>query len=578
MRTIRYKYFRPKKLGKKSKEFYVFDVETGEVDNNGNIHYMLSARPEHFIFGVVYGKNYYRVITTVESFRREFKKKRYKNKIVYAHNAEYDLSCIFDNIYKADPTAIFNGKFICMSNKNCSFADSYNILPTSVRNLGELLGIPKQELGKNLKSHVTKIDTDIAYCTRDCEIVYKSLEKIFEEIEPSFTIGSLSLKLFRKKYLKETVKINSFNDDFFSAYYGGRTEAFYLGECNGKVYDINSAYPWAMANGSFINPSTIKSVSPTFLQKYLADEKYNGMASVIVEVDDEYPVLPFRHDGKLIFPCGKFSGEYMLSELRYALKNSNTKIIECDSLLVSRVIQSPFTEFVSDIYTKRNASTNEFEKYYLKLFLNNLYGKLVQRSKEAYMYCANELDAMKHIRQKKIKHAELRKVHGGYFLVYEQNKFFDHVIPAWGAEITARVRIKLHEAIKNNSKKILYCDTDSIFTNGKAKIKLSSDLGGWKLEGKRIKEIRALKDYVFYKEDGELAQKLKGVKKDAVPYDEYGNVFVYKRMIKTRESFARKDNLPPGTFIDQTKFISGDYKKRQILKGGKTKPFYLKMI
>src|SRR5690606_13306568 len=118
-------YLRPTKLGKKSKDFFVFDVETGIEHPDGSIEYLLSARPEHLIFGVVYGKIkgeiFYKVINTVKEFQKEFKHKRYKNKIVYAHNAEYDISCLYGNIYHMDPDAIFNGKFITATNGNCFF-------------------------------------------------------------------------------------------------------------------------------------------------------------------------------------------------------------------------------------------------------------------------------------------------------------------------------------------------------------------------------------------------------------------------------------------------------------------------
>jgi hypothetical protein len=70
---------------------------------------------------------------------------------------------------------------------------------------------------------------------------------------------------------------------------------------------------------------------------------------------------------------------------------------------------------------------------------------------------------------------------------------------------------------------------------------------------------------------------LKGVKKDATQLDEEANVFKTKRMVKTRESFRRVDNLPPGTFIEQLKVLTGDYSKRHILKDGFTKPFKLKL-
>lgn len=574
-KTNTYTYLRPKKLGKKSQDFYVFDCETGIKHSDGVIQYLLSARPEHFIFAVLYGKYGYKVFDDIFKLRKEFRHKRYKNKIIYAHNAEYDLSTVYGNIYHLDPNAIFNGKFICCTNTVCKFADSFNIFPTSVKKLGELLGLEKKELGKNLISHVKDLNRDIDYCVRDCEIVYKSLYKVFQDTEPSYTIGSLSLKLFRKKYLKETIKVNrELSDEFFHAYYGGRTEAFVIGECNANVYDINSAYPWAKLHGNFINPASLKRYKNTIT----IDDNQNGMidATVIVDPSEYLPVLPLKHEHKLLFPAGQFRGQWMLSEFRYALQNSKTKIKNIHELIIGESIETPFYDFVNDIYATRQATENEFEKYYYKLFLNNLYGKLMQQTQDKYKFFKSEFDAIKFISRENLFRAELIKVVGGYFVRYDHSELYAHTIAPWGAEITAQVRIKLHAKMREHENKILYCDTDSIFLDEKT-LPSSTILGGWKLENKIITNIRTLKDYVYYDESDKntLKQMLKGVKKDAIPYDQYGNVFKYKRMIKTRESFLRKDCLPPGTFIDQIKFISGDYKKRQILKHGQTKPFIL---
>lgn len=569
---------RPLKLGRHTKDFYVFDTETGEQFKNGKIKYFLSARPEHFIFGVIYGPNgFVKVIHSVKDFQREFKKKRYKNRIVYAHNAEYDLSVLYGNIYDIDPDAIFNGKFISCSNGNCRFADSFNLLPTSVKKLGELFGLKKLDLGLNYESDAIKIVDDVRYCVRDCEIVYKSLEKIFDELEPSFTIGSLSLKLFRSKYLTHTVKVDPAADMFFAALYGGRTEAFKLGQCDAHVYDINSAYPYVMEKMSFVNPASLRVIHNPDM--YVVDEcmeKFEGFinATVFVDPDEELPALPYRTDDKLIFPCGEFAGSWTFPEMRNALKHTRTKITKIHKIVYGTRIASPFKTFVRDLYKLRNNTTNEFERYYYKLYMNNLYGKMIQRAREEFRFCHNEKEAWQFMRERKLRKCELVTVNGGFFIRYDNDRIFSHTVAPWGAYITAYVRVMLHEMMRAHIDKLIYCDTDSVFIERNLKID-SKELGGWKQEKKKIINVRTLKDYVYIDESGDEKQMLKGVKKDAIQLDSEANVFRYRRMIRTRESFRRNDNLPPGTFIEQLKLLTGDYSKRQILKNGKTKPFIL---
>lgn len=573
------RYLRPLKLGKHSQDFYVFDTETGTQNRKtGKIKYMLSARPEHFIFGVIYGpRGFVKVIHSVAEFKKEFKKKRYRNKIVYAHNAEYDLSCIYGNIYELDPGAIFNGKFISCGNGVCRFADSFNLLPTSVKKLGEILGLQKGELGHNYESDATKIHDDINYCIRDCEIVYKSLAKMFADLEPSFTIGSLSLKLFRSKYLTNSIKIDPAADQFFEALYGGRTEAFRLGECNASVYDINSAYPYVMKEKTFIDPGslrTIKNPPHELVEKIMRVGEGFINATVYVEPTEKLPALPFRTNDRLIFPCGEFAGSWTFPEIKNAIAHTQTKIIKIHKIVYGKRIESPFKDFVNDLYTLRNNTNDEFERYYYKLYMNNLYGKLIQRAREEFRFCKTQRESWQFMKERKLRKAELIEVTGGFFLRFETNRIFSHTIAPWGAYVTAYVRVMLHEMMRANLSSLVYCDTDSVFIEKNMRMN-SKDLGGWKREEKKIINVRTLKDYVYIDEKGLEKQMLKGVKKDAIQLDPEANVFRYKRMIRTRESFRRTDNLPPGTFIEQLKLLTGDYSKRQVFKDGTTKPFIL---
>jgi hypothetical protein len=579
-RTLRdnFRYLRPKKLGRNSKTFFVLDVETGIRHPDGTIEYMLSARPEHFIFGVIFGAEGFKHFESIAEMQKELRKRKYKNKIVYAHNAEYDLSCLFDNIYYLDPRACFNGKFISCTNGVAKFGDSFNIMPTSVKKLGDLLGLPKLDLGDNLRSHISRLDKDITYCMRDCEIVYRSLEKIFADIEPSYTIGSLSLKLFRKEFLKHAIKVDPISDKFFNALYGGRNEAFRIGDVRAHVYDLNSAYPWAMTELSFPDPSALR-VGKFPVSDLYYGCGYEGMihATVVVDRSEYIPALPYRYDGKLLFPAGRFTGYWTLSEMRHALQTTKTRIEAIHSVVYAEPIETPFRDFIFTLFNKRNATNNAFEKYYYKLFMNNLYGKLIQQSHDEYVFCRDEVDALRVLVENKAKRVEIIKCVGGYFARYDSHKLFEHTIAPWGAYITAFVRIALHSELIKNPRASVYCDTDSIASE-KVLPYNSSALGGWKRERKMITQVRALKDYVYYDEtDENIYQSLKGVKKDSRQLDAEANAFIQKRMIRTRESFARKDLLPPGTFIDQMKFITGTYKKREVLKNGDTKPFILNL-
>jgi hypothetical protein len=98
----------------------------------------------------------FKYIDSVESFKKEFDNDIYKDKYVFAHNAEFDLTGIFGNIIKnVDRSAVFNGKFITANYKGIKFGDSMNIYPSSVKKIGEMLGSEKLEnkKGKTVRSY-----------------------------------------------------------------------------------------------------------------------------------------------------------------------------------------------------------------------------------------------------------------------------------------------------------------------------------------------------------------------------------------------------------------------------------------
>ncbi len=253
-------------------DFYVFDTENGERDGK-KVKYNFN---KEFIFGVIYGFNYTRVIHSKKEFIETLLEPRFKGKILFAHNAEYDLTVLFDNIYLLDPQAIFNGKFICATNGNCRFADSMNIfVGQSVAKIGKQLGKPKQDI---LYDHWYNEITSqhINYCIQDCVIVWDALYMTFEFAgDIKITQASLSMTYFRRHHLEFNIKHNENTKYFWDSYYGGRTEAFKIGPTNASVIDVNSMYPYCMKTEKFPNPERLKVENQVDVKYFLKRILYN---------------------------------------------------------------------------------------------------------------------------------------------------------------------------------------------------------------------------------------------------------------------------------------------------------------
>jgi hypothetical protein len=584
MRKLR-KSFEKKNVDKIKYNFYVFDTETT----------CLEPMQKNFVFGVIYGFNWSKVIYTIEEFIEEFGKEKYKGKYLYAHNAEFDLLTIFGNIFlKIDTAAIFNGKFISAKYKDLIFADSMNIFPTSVSKLGELLGLPKLENkkaadGRLRKSNVTADDID--YCMRDCEIVYKSLLKIFEMTGAiKITLPSLAMFEFRHSYLEKDLYFSELVDEFYESYYGGRTEAFYIGYCKAKVFDVNSMYPSVMRNMYLPDVKSLKKVEKCD-EKFLLFclDHYEGMAKVTVEHKETFfGYLPCRAElnntKKLVFPVGEFTTTVNFNELRFAVKSNVVKILKVHYLIYANPIKSIFTSYIDSNYEKRKASTNDLERTIYKLKMNSLYGRFAMRMKMTTTYY--EQVPFKLITELKEceKYCDVKlfnAIRADCFLITENEKFKNSFfsIPTLSSYITSEARLMLLKTLLRNEKNnVVYCDTDSVFLVDNFAGNISDNLGDWKLEEKIVTRIRGLKNYA-YEQNGETFAVIKGIsrgcKKEKT--DRYGQeIYASQRYIKTKASFRR--GLEAGQSYILTKTVSNNYDKREVLQDGTTKPLISKAV
>jgi len=563
-----------KKIDKIKNNFFVFDTETTKLE----------PLKKNFVFCVLYGYNFYKVFKTQKDFLKEIAKPKYKKKYIFAHNAEFDLTVIFGNIYKnCDNSAIFNGRFISANYNGVTFADSLNIYEASVKKIGEITGLKKLENEKVKTEGLTKKNItpeDIEYCIRDCQIIFDALLKIFEYVGCiKLTLSSLSLYNFRNKYLTENIVFSELVDEFYNSYYGGRTEVFKVGKCEAEVFDINSLYPDVMRNTVFPDVRNLKKETKIDVKYLLYCIKYyEGCAKVTIEHKENYfGFLPYK-DEKLLFPVGTFTGVWNFNELRFCMANNVINILHCDYIVYGNPVQSPFIKFVDEHYNKRINATNELDAWIEKYTLNKLYGRFAMRMKYQTTYyeqipydLINELELTEKYHILKT-FSELRP---DCFLITQNEKFKNSFfsIPAWSSYITSEARIKLLKALIQNKDSVLYCDTDSLFCSSGFVGDVGKGLGQFKKEDKKVLEICGLKNYVYKDlKTGEIKESIKGVNRNAEKLSP--GRYKIKKYFKTKESLRR--NTEAGKSFEMIKELKHIYDKRVVNKSnGTTKPIKL---
>lgn len=535
------KVFRPLRKPPQPKRFLAVDTED---DNDGNVTLVsMSGDVAEGVFD-----DRLAAITYLMTLH-----KKEDDVVAVCHNLEYDLINLFWGTNLFDRAALwFSGQGLVMADVNgLRFIDSYKHAPFPLARLGEIVGIKKLDFDPH----------DPDYALTDARIAFDYMNRAQDEYldlgaETKSTIPATAMDLFRRKYLSFALPV--FEDDviefFRSGYYGGRTEAFYIGELEGdlRFYDVNSMYPYAM-QGPFPDLWKLKHSSNPDLDDY-------GMVEALIRVrNQKFPLLAHRYNRKLIFPVGRWKGVYTTVELRTAIEAG----YEVKPLQgwTTAVTVHPFKEYVHDLYAMRKeakARGNVIKDTVFKLLMNSLYGKF--GAGKEFIAIVDRSDVPEHVK--------VIETYGRKAMVVAEDEYPPYANAVWAAWVTARSRILLWQYLKDADAfgDVLYCDTDSVMVKVRKEPPFgkSDDLGALSLDKTaRYTNIILPKVYQF----GEKF-KAKGAR-NAKHFIQEG-FDVVKAPVRLREGLKR--GLRPNVWVQKVKTIRSGYNKRTVLPSGWTKP------
>ncbi len=468
--------------------------------------------------------------------------------------------------------------------KTITVLDDMNFFKSSLTNLGEAIGIPKLDL----KAAEHDDEALRIYCRRDVEVMLKAWQIWLGFIKDNDlgcfgkTLASQSMNAYRHRFMKTPIYIHDVDRAVKverDSYHGGRTECFWIGKPPGKnfhVLDVNSMYPSVMQKNDY--PHKLIKVHDNLKPAALVRLVKRYCVTAEVEIEVTRPVFGVVHQGRLIFPVGRFKTTLTTRELKLAADN---KWIRKISRTVIYEKANLFKEYVEFFYHRRmeyqDAGNKPFA-YLCKIMLNSLYGKFGQRN-EVFEKVGEDhkhpdgierffdLDLEKWITRRSVAGVieESAGVQEGW------NTFV-----AIAAHITADARLKLWDLIELAGRKnVFYCDTDSVFTNdaglrrAKGEIK-DGVLGNLSLKGSDPRLIiRAPKDYKFGDEEV-----IKGIRSDAEHLPD-------GRFKQTRfEGFAgalRQNRLDEMILSTVHKSLHREYKKGIVQSDGSVKPLELRL-
>ncbi|MGC8981885.1 MAG: DNA polymerase [Minisyncoccia bacterium] len=570
-------------------KYYVFDVETFFTEERkkltekrekyGNINFGLAVVKR------VGGKREY-VFTDLIDFRNFIfsfinSKSKEKTYFIGFNIFNFDVFTFFTNYELIENFNIVlnqNYRILALVSKNKNFVlyDLYNIFSTSLKKLGEIIGIEKGNMQKELSvmgenEFRQRINEIIEYCKRDVEIT----ERVFIEFRAfldmqgieglPLTASQMSFKLYNKLNKNQLDGRHIKNDYLFlETYYGGRTEYFYIGKYYNNVYayDFNSLYPYVMVSHYYPFQFIKSEILPDFddfknmlnyfegiglFEIYANDTIYYISDDIKVEIG----LLPYKYKNKIIYPKGHWIGFYNLNEIKFALENGYfVKPLYIEYWEKNKLPN--IEEFVYYWYNIKKSKKGLFSVI-AKIVLNSLYGKFMQINQGYDLaLLKTEEDYMQYI---ELEEGLGIGINRDLPLKRGRSTFLNI-----GSYITSWARIelmkKMKEAIKKDAK-ILYCDTDSLFLNKKV-LSENDEIGKLKIE-KEAKNINIIsaKSYILnFDDEKEKKITIKGIPKRAIALDEFN--YKYDRIIRLM-TFLRENSFYT---LYENKTITYDNEKR----------------
>lgn len=399
--------------------------------------------------------------------------------IIYCHNfGGFDYRFLADYVDEGATPSIINGRIASVFIAGQEFRDSYRILPVALKL------IQKDDFDySKMERDVRELHRDeiLLYQRHDCEYLLTAILDFFARFGDRPTIGNTSMNYLKSFHGFETIRQRQ--DEALRPYFmGGRCQAFMAGVFHGswKVYDVNSMYPSVMRD--FEHPISAAPIVGRSIQSKTAFVCWEGVNRSAVPVRTALGDLDFTQER------GRFYST--IHEIQAGLDTGSIRI---DRIIKTTGFEkwSKFDAFIDHFYNLRLQAKLNGDKLgdlFYKLIMNSAYGKFAQNP-EKYMQFRvsvedrgmptddlyNSEDNPNGWRADTIRGDVI------YWAKPSHNRHSGYFNVGIGASITGAARSVLLRAIQN-TKRLAYCDTDSLICEALEGDLDNSRLGAWGLE------------------------------------------------------------------------------------------------
>ena len=497
--------------------------------------------------------------------------------VIYFHNLSFDgefiLWWLLENGYEyneedkpktfssiIDETgSIYEIKLTTESKETWELRCSYKLFPKSIKDIGEMVGIPKLNEShdyneiKNYTSLNDLTEEEKMYITNDVRIMVELIKYLQAVGVKGLTMSSSAYKNWlQDKYMLAHNDMKKSPDEEVveivrKSYRGGITKVnpLYAGlEFNDVIsFDVNSLYPSVM----YDNPMPIGDGK---IYKTIEEGRRDNRHLFIVVAFVQYGKV---REGMHAF-IGNQSGFSYARKYSYDDELSNKmlylwldefnlfKLVYDAEYTIIKVVgwkkaNNVFKDYIDRWYRVKENAKTPAERSLAKLMLNSLYGKF----------------GMNDSRVTKVPVAI------GDSIIYktiENNTTYYYKEVA--SYITSKARCKLASFMNKCGDKFLYCDTDSVYYIGHEIPEIFKDvvdpkkLGYWKYEGHytRFKCLKA-KCYLKQLDDGTIERRIAGCPKECAELITFEN---FAPNLKLTNAKRCKKKVKGGIVIGNTDF------------------------
>lgn len=400
-------------------------------------------------------------------------------------------------------------------------------------------------------------ETIIKYCIQDADICRKLGHILIDGIDQFINTrnynssATISEYYFRSNGINIPRMTQSVYKAFLKSYYGGRFENTQKGFIkNVSMYDIKSAYPYAMANMPILsNKAVIRTV------KSYNEHALYGTYKINVTIPNDIYLSPLQiREGLLLFPTGNYKDYYVDKlTLETLLKlDYDIKLIEGIEIYDDNA-DYRLKDLILKLFKIKEDKKNQPEvvRMAAKIILNSLYGKFIQLVDDNGLELVKDMEELETVSSADLRRIETRfykKVHTGTF---KTGKLF---APFYASYITAHTRNYLYNlSLQKNLNNIVGYHTDSIMIKSGVEIDTGHELGDMEVEelketdaeGNTIRKVPVrnanlylLKSGMYKVEkDGLSKLRARGVGK---PKDLLQDSFVVKRRMGMKQAIKKQ--------------------------------------